>query len=65
MASTSISALDLPIQFFALGTAVGMLAALFQHHRTGETDHWPIYVAYCGLVLFGLGLLFTILRALF
>jgi hypothetical protein len=65
MASTSISALDLPIQFFALGTAAGMLAALVRHHRTGETDHWPVYVAYWGLALFGIGLLFTVWRALF
>jgi hypothetical protein len=65
VSSTSIHALDLPIQFFALGSAIGMLAALIRHHRTGETEHWPVYVAQCGLALFGVGLLFAIWRALF
>lgn len=56
----SIDALDLPMQFFALGTAVGMLSALVQHQRTGEIDHWPVHVATCALALFGVGLLFSI-----
>ena len=62
---SSVDALDLPIQFFALGTAVGMLAALIRYHRTGELDHWPVYVAYpaLGLFLFGLMVaLFTAIR---
>jgi hypothetical protein len=63
--SSSIDALDLPIQFFALGTAVGMLAALVRYHRTGELDHWPIYVAYSALALFSLGLLVSLLTAIF
>jgi hypothetical protein len=50
--ASSIDALDLPIQFFALGTAMGMLAALIRYHRTGELDHWPVYVAYPALALF-------------
>jgi hypothetical protein len=62
--ATSIPFLDLPIQLFALGTAVGMLAALVRHNRTGETDHWPVYIAYFGLAFFGFGLLFTVLSAL-
>lgn len=61
---SAIDALDLPIQLFALGTAVGMLAALVEHRRTGETEHWPVYVAYAGLVLFAVGLLLTVLGAL-
>jgi hypothetical protein len=53
----SIPALNLPIQLFALGTAMGMLAALTRYHRTGELDHWPVYVAYPALTLFVVGLL--------
>ena len=64
MDSTSIPALDLPIQFFALGTAAGMLAALIEHRRTGEIDHWPVYVAYLALAFFALGLLIAVLEAL-
>jgi hypothetical protein len=56
---SSIDALDLPIQFFALGTALGMFVALCRHRKTGEIDHWPVYVATYALLLFGLGLLFT------
>jgi hypothetical protein len=63
--ATSINALDLPIQLFALGTAVGMLAALDRHRRTGEIDHWPVHVAICALAMFGLGILITIVSALF
>jgi hypothetical protein len=55
--STSIPALDLPIQFFALGMAVGMLAALVNYHRTGDLELWPVYVAYLALVFFAIGLL--------
>jgi hypothetical protein len=62
--SASIPALDLPIQLFALGTAAGMLAALMRHRQTGETDHWPIYVAYYGLGFLGAGLLFVLAAAL-
>ena len=62
--SSSIDALDLPIQFFALGTTIGMLAALIRYHRTGELDHWPVYVAYPALFAFVAGLLLTLLTAL-
>jgi hypothetical protein len=41
-----------------------MLAALVRHRETGETDHWPIYVACCGLALLGVGLLYTAAAAL-
>jgi len=58
--ATSIDALDLPIQFFAVGTALGMLTALARHRRTGEVDHWPVYVATCTLALFSLGLLISV-----
>lgn len=61
--TSSIDALDLPIQFFALGTAMGMLAALIVYHRTGELDHWPVYVAYPALACFTFGLLLTLLTA--
>jgi hypothetical protein len=62
--ASSVDALDLPIQFFALGTAVGMLAALILYHRTGELEHWPVYVAYPALALLSLGLLLTLLTAI-
>ena len=62
--AAAIDALDLPIQLFALGTAAGMLASLCEHRRTGETDHWPVYVAHWGLALFGVGLLITLWQAL-
>jgi len=64
MCSTSIPALDLPIQFFALGTAVGMLIALVRYSRTGDTDRWPVDVALPALASFGLGLLIVGLGAL-
>jgi hypothetical protein len=62
--SSSIDVLDLPIQFFALGTAMGMLAALIRYHRTGELDHWPVYVAYSALFAFTAGLLLTLFTTL-
>jgi hypothetical protein len=62
--SAAVDALDLPIQFFALGTAAGMLAALIRHHCTGETDHWPVYIANFALAFFALGLLITVPSAL-
>jgi hypothetical protein len=62
--ATSIDALDLPIQLFAVGTALGMLAALLRHYRTGELDHWPVYIALYALLLFGIGLLVTGLSTL-
>lgn len=55
--SNSIHALDLPIQLFALGTALGMTGALVRHVRTGEVDHWPVYVAIPSVTLFFIGLL--------
>jgi hypothetical protein len=61
---SSIKALDLPIQLFAVGTALGMLAALVRHRRTGEIDHWPVYVAVCALAMFGFGLLISIAAVL-
>lgn len=64
MSSTSIPALDLPIQFFALGTAVGMLLALINYHRTGELEFWPVYIAYAALACLTVGLLVTGIKAL-
>lgn len=64
MDSTSIPALELPIQLFALGMAAGMLAALVNYHRTGDLEMWPVYVAYPALALLGFGLLLAVLRAL-
>jgi hypothetical protein len=62
--SASVDALDLPIQLFAVGTAIGTMAALIRHNQTGEVDHWPIYIAISALSFFGVGLLFSILEAL-
>lgn len=62
--ATSIDALDLPIQLFAVGTAVGMASSLIRHNRTGEVDHWPVHVAVCALVFFFFGLMFTAIEAL-
>jgi hypothetical protein len=62
--SSSIDALDLPIQLFALGTAFGMLMALIHYHRTGNLDLWPVYVAYSALTLFGFGVLLMLLTAI-
>jgi TRAP-type C4-dicarboxylate transport system permease small subunit len=62
--AASIDALDLPIQLFAVGTAVGMMAALIRHNQTGEVDHWPAHIAVFALIFFGAGLLFTIIEAL-
>jgi hypothetical protein len=61
--ASSIDALDLPIQLFAVGTAMGMLAALLRHYRTGELDHWPVYVATYALAFFGIGLLISMASA--
>lgn len=36
---------------------MGMMAALLRYHRTGELEHWPVFVAYPALALFALGLL--------
>jgi hypothetical protein len=62
--ATSIEALDLPIQFFAVGTAMGMLSALLRHQQTGATDHWPVHVAGYALGFFGFGLLVSLVTAL-
>lgn len=62
LVSSSIDALDLPIQFFALGTAGGMLVALVRHRRTGQLDGWPVDVAHAALGMFALGILLTGLR---
>jgi hypothetical protein len=62
--SSSIDAFDLPIQFFAVGTALGMMSALIRYHRTGELDLWPVFVAYPALAGFAGGLLVTLLTAI-
>ena len=64
MASTSIPALELPIQLFAVGTVIGMLLSLVRYHRTGAVDHWPVYIAYSALWFFFIGLLAVGLDAL-
>lgn len=58
--SNSIDALDVPLQMFELGTALGMMAALFRQAVTGKTDHWQVYVAGPSTTLFFVGILQTI-----
>jgi hypothetical protein len=60
--SNSIEALDLPLQFFAIGTVMGMTGALIQHARTGREDHWSVYIAIPSTTLFFVSLLQTIVR---
>jgi hypothetical protein len=60
----AIDALALPLQLFALGSALGMTSALLQHRRTGTTDHWPVHVAVGSLALLLLGVLVTAIQAL-
>jgi hypothetical protein len=62
--SNSIPALNLPIQLFALGTATGMFAALARYQRTGELEHWPVYVARPALLLFAVGILIVCIGVL-
>jgi len=62
--AASVDALDLPIQFFALETGIGMLMALIRYHRTGELDHWPVYVAYPALAMFVLGIVLAGARSI-
>lgn len=42
-----------------------MLGALIRYHRTGDLDHWPVYIAYSALASFAFGLLLTLLIAVF
>ena len=41
-----------------------MMAALIRYHRTGELDHWPVYVAYPALALFLFGLMVALFTAI-
>jgi hypothetical protein len=59
----SIDALNLPLQLFALGTALGMTSGLIEHLRTGSVDHWSLHVAAPAVALFILGILQTAVRA--
>lgn len=61
---SSIDALNLPLQLFALGTALGMASGLIEHMRTGNVDHWSLYIAAPAVALFILGILQTVVRAL-
>jgi hypothetical protein len=62
--SNSIDALDLPLQFSAVGTVLGMLAALIRQAITGKTDHWQVWVALPSTSLFLAGVLQTVVRAI-
>ena len=62
-AANSIEALNLPIQLFAVGTAIGMTIALIWQTRTGDLDYWPVLVAIPAIVLFYAGVLLAIARA--
>jgi hypothetical protein len=60
----SIDALDLPIQLFAVGTALGMTSALIHRARTGNMDQWQVHVAIPSTALFFAGVLQTVVRVL-
>ena len=60
----AIPELELPVQAFVVGTAIGMAAALIQYRRTGDIERWPVTVAYSALAAFGIGALIVILAAL-
>jgi hypothetical protein len=38
--------------------------AVGRFRRTGQIDHWPIYIANLALAFFAFGLLITVLEAL-
>jgi hypothetical protein len=63
--SNSIEALDLPLQFFALGTVIGMTGALIHHLQTGDEDHWSLYIAIPSTGLFFATVLHTFVRVVF
>jgi hypothetical protein len=62
--SNSIEALNLPLQLFAVGTAIGMTGALIHFSRTGDLGYWPVFVGAPSIVLFYAGLLQTAVRAI-
>lgn len=51
----SIPELAFLTQLFVLGSAAGMAAAIFEYHRTGELDRWPLFVGYGALALLAAG----------
>ena len=59
--STAIPEIELPVQLFVAGSAIGMLVATIRYHLNGELERWPLTVAYCGLGGFGLGMLLVLL----
>jgi hypothetical protein len=59
-----IDALNLPLQLFALGSALGMTGALIYHAHTGEVGHWSVFVAVPSVALFTIGIMQTIVGAL-
>jgi len=60
--SSAIPFLDLPVQGFVLGSGAGMLAALVNYNRTGDTEQWPLFVAYGALAGLFLGLIVALLK---
>lgn len=61
---TSIPFLDLPLQLFVLGTALGMAAAMIEYRRTGGLEQWPVTMAAFALTWFAIGLLVQTLSAI-
>jgi hypothetical protein len=59
--SSSIPELELPIQAFVLGTALGMIAATVRYHLIGDLERWPLIVGYFSLA----GLLWGLLTEVF
>ncbi|HEX8689773.1 MAG TPA: hypothetical protein VF729_05975 [Solirubrobacterales bacterium] len=62
--TAAIEVLDLPIQLFVVGTALGTMSALSRHAKTGEVDHWPVHVGAWSVALFLFGILLALLEAL-
>ena len=59
----SISFLDLPVQWFVAGSAIGVMLAFLDYLRTGKIDRWGPIVSACGALLFYLGLLIQLMKA--
>jgi hypothetical protein len=60
----SVPFLELPVQAFVVGTALGMTAALINYLRTGNLERWPLVIACVAVPLFYVTLLFSVLLEL-
>lgn len=51
----SIPFLELPLQTFVLGTALGMTAALVEYAMTRSMERWSLTIAYLAVPFFWMG----------